>query len=457
MSNLDDDTQKEELELLRARKQVVAQRSDLVQNGRGGLTRLQKNALRYMISKVKPTDTPNEKYTFSFREFSMLMRYKSDSYTDIKTMLQTIGDISWWRDADNPDDDDRLLRWLNIVHVNEKKGTATISFHEDIFPYILNLQEQYEHDGKYYYGYMLQNVSLMKGLYSADLYELLRSYANNSKWVFEIGTNTPRDIQRRLARPDTKTGEPIIPESWKNWAIFKRDVLEPAKKEINLYSDIVIDYIPSKIDFAGIKHRRYVSIEFQIDVKTSVEQKYTENIIDAEYREIEDNSRYNQLTLQDVFVNSRNAAKEEAENVEKTQEAEVEAESIDEYKYPMFKMALPGFKDEELDFLYEEALKHLEAGRIGWEYREIWAVDYVSHYYDMVKATMDSTRTTPYKRLLDMVRKDYEDFAPQINAYDGTGILDRKTKEKSEYNNMSEEDAKRKIAELEEYLRTIKE
>ena len=455
----DADSIKEENGIQQARKQVVAQRTDLVQKSKGRLTRLQGLAIRYMISKVKPDDSPHQKYTFSFREFSMIMRYKTDSYSDIKNMLQAIRDISWWKDADDPNDDDILMSWFNIVHVNERKGTATISFHEDVFPYILNLQEQYEKEGRHYFQYLLQNISLMKGIYSADLYELLRSYANNKEWTFEVGTGTTKDIQLRLAKKEIQTGKPIIPESWKNWAIFERDVLKPSKREINTYSDIVIDYIPSKIDFSGRKYRRYVCVKFLISLKTKSEQENTNNLIDTEYKEIEDSGRYRQLTIQDVFTINRMSAKEQDEQEVKIRAEEMAEADLDNYRYPAFKACLPGFSDEELDYLYAAAMEHLGSKRINFANRELWATDYVTHYCSLVKATAGDTKTTTYKRLLDMVRKDYDNFAVQIVAYDNKeGVPIRKLEEhetevvENDAEDMTADEIRREILKLQNQL-----
>ena len=439
---------KEESELTIARKQVVAQRSDLVQKSRTGLTRLQGFAVRYMISKVKPNDEPHQKYTFSFREFSKLMRYKTDSYTDIKNMLQAIGDISWWRDADSPEDDDKLMRWLNIVHVNERKGTATISFHEDVFPYILNLQQQYDEEGRHYFNYMLQYVSLMKGVYSADLYELLRSYSNRGSWDFEIGTGTSRDIQRRLAKTDIKTGQPIIPNSWSNFAIFKRDVLEPCKKEINQYTDIVIDYEASKIDFNGIKHRKYVAIKFFISAKTELEQEYTDRHIDEEYRMIEEISRYKQLTIQDIFAANRASAKEESDREMRTREADQQIKEAQQSKHPVLKSVLSEYTEEDLDHLYTVACTKMPK-EVAMESWEMWVTDYLNHYNMMIRATAQDTKTTPYKRLLDMAKKDYDQFAEQITGYNRVEI------EKLDRNEPTKEEIQEQIRRLQEQLETM--
>ncbi len=447
----------EENNFMQVRKQYVAQRTDLVQKSKGKLSRVETMALKYMISKVRPGDEPHKKYIFSFSEFSKLMRYKTDSYNDIKAMLQRIADVSWWNDKTKPNGDDALLRYLNIVRTNERKGMAIISFHEDLFPYILNLKEQYDSDGQHYFQYLLQNISLMKGSYSADLYELLRSYANNDKWTFEVGTGTNQDIQQKIAKVNYNTGKLEIPENWKNWAIFERDVLKPSKKEINTYTDIVIDYEPSKIDFSGRKYRRYVSVTFYIAPKSKTEQERTDTLIDNEYRRMEDYSRYRQMTIQEIFLNSREAAKEE-------DVIEAEFREVDKYRYPVFKSCMKPFKDKELDALFDAAVQHLEAGKIRAVDREMWATDYVSHYYSIIKATPDDTKTTPFKRLYDMVRKDYENFAAQIVEYD----IERNEKIKEELaaensmatdnsqEDMSAEEIEQKIMELQRMLRKKK-
>ena len=48
----------------------------------------------------------------------------------------------------------------------------------------------------------------------------------------------------------------------------------------------------------------------------------------------------------------------------------------------------------------------------------MWSIDFISHYYDKIKATGDDTRTTTYKRLLDAIIKDYENKAAESTIYD---------------------------------------
>lgn len=41
--------------------------------------------------------------------------------------------------------------------------------------------------------------------------------------------------------------------------------------------------------------------------------------------------------------------------------------------------------------------------------RDSWLIDYISHYKDIIDATSEDTKTTPYKRLLNMLKNDYDD------------------------------------------------
>ena len=56
--------------------------------------------------------------------------------------------------------------------------------------------------------------------------------------------------------------------------------------------------------------------------------------------------------------------------------------------------------------------------------KEMWAIDFISYYYDKIKATEDDTRTTPYRRLLDCVVKDYDGYAEQLTTYDDPSYIE---------------------------------
>ena len=283
-----------EFDLKETRNNLVAKDNRIIQESRFSLSLLENKAVLYLISKIKPDDKPNQIYVFNCREFQALLNWNREaSYQNIKIMLQNLGDISLWiRGEVNGREKDILVRWFNIVHLDPGNGEIEISFHEDMFPYLLDLQKHLEEEKRYYTTYKLQNVSLMKHKYSIKLYELLKSYQyNNQKWTFENGTGSEFDLQIRLAdtKMDRKTRQAVsmIPNGWANWAVFKRNVLDPAVQEINKYTDIKVAYEGKKVDLHHRKGRAIRTIEFYMVGKTAPEQKNTDQIIDAEYTILE--------------------------------------------------------------------------------------------------------------------------------------------------------------------------
>ena len=400
-----------------ARNQLVAKRNDMIQQSRLSLTLTQSKAISYILSKVKKGDTEETHYFFNISEFKNIMKLKKITYKEVAEMLQNIADQSTY--IVDKTGELRLIRWLDIVHIEPVDGKIELTLHKDITPYVVNLIEQKDENGEYYTTYMLQDISLMKHFYSPRVYEILKSYAyNNEQWRFEFNTGSVRDIQVLIAKPDTN-GEPVIPKSWSSWAVFKRDVLEPAKEEINKYTPIKIAYKESKYDLYGSKQRRICSIEFYMLEKTNGEKRITEDIIEQEYKEV-DEEEAQQMSIFDEFYNAHREQMEK-EAVEELIEQEDELERRQERSMcPIFLGDFSEFSDDEVESLYKAALGHIAFGifsvkKKNWDEREMWAIDFVSYYYEKIQATKNDTRTTTFNRLYDSILKDYDNYSNKVN------------------------------------------
>lgn len=411
--------------LKEARNNLVAKDNRLIQNSRFSLDSIENKAILYLISKIQPDDKPGKIYTFNCKEFQALLKWNiDDSYQYMKIMLQNLGDISFWIEGEiEGKKKDILLRWFNITRMDPGSGDVEISFQSDMFPFLLDLQKHLEEEGRYYTTYKLQNITLMKHRYSPRIYELLKSYQyNNKKWTFENGTGSVYDLQRRIAGTeiDKKTRKAIsmIPESWKNWAIFKRDVLEPAVKEINKYTDIKVAYDGKKEDIHHRKTRAIRTIEFYMVGKTGPEQRSTDEVIDAEYREIENNEKYHQYTLEEMgiaetfFKAHDESLKEERIEKEMIEVAEKENQA-DKSKHPILYAELNNsrdakFSERKLEQLYITAIKDRVVGEVDMRNWELFATDLIIHYYGKIVATPEETKSTLYQRLLNCLENDYD-------------------------------------------------
>ena len=378
---------------------------------------LENKALIYLISKIQPKDKPGKIYVFNCKEFQALLNWNAEaSYINIRTMLQNLGDKSMWIDGEiNGRKKDILIRWFDIVHLDPGNGDIEISFHRDMFPFLIDLKKHMVEEGHYYTTYKLQNVALMKHRYSPRIYELLKSYqCNNKKWTFENGTGSEFDLQRRIADTmlDKKTRKaiPKIPSGWSNWAVFKRNILDPAIEEINRYTDIKVAYEGKKTDMSRQKTRAIRSIEFYMVGKTIPEQRETDALIDAEYTENEYMQDYHKMSIEEqFFYNHENSLKEEKANQIKSHET----------RWSVLFSELNEERDANLDEkkikqLYDAAIKGRVAGNVSQNQWELYATDLVTYYYDKISATTEDTKTTTFKRLLDSVKNDYDSEAIEL-------------------------------------------
>jgi hypothetical protein len=168
--------------------------------------------------------------------------------------------------------------------------------------------------------------------------------------------------------------------------------------------------------------------------KTSGELKETQSILDSEYNgnfdNIIDDTEPHQITLEESFFAQdimQSEKEEEVFTVMEVAEEAANAEELaekraDETVYPIFYMATyKDFTEAQIEHLYHACIKNLEPGQIRVDAYDAWATDYMSHYYDWIKATPDDTKTTTYKRLLASLVNDYEQIAQKPTMWDKKG------------------------------------
>lgn len=198
------------------------------------MTVQQNRIMLYLISKIHPNDFGNEIYSISIREFCKVCNIDFDSgknHADAKRALKAVADKSVWVTQENGDE--ILLRWLNRVKLNRETNCFEVSFHEDMLPYLYDLQTRYTR-------YCLDNVLTMKSKYGIRLYELLKSY----QFMKEQITFTVDELKKRLDA-----------DKYTRYPDFRRYVLEKAVEDINECSDLEVSYTPVKaLNKRGIDH-----------------------------------------------------------------------------------------------------------------------------------------------------------------------------------------------------------
>ena len=215
-------------------KLLVVKANSLIQKSRYKLSLQEQKIILYLISKIMPNDTELKEYKFSVIEFCELcgIDYQQNKQTHayIKQVIKNLADKSEWIELDEVE---TLIRWIAKARITKRSGIITIKLDEDLIPYLLELKKNYT-------KYQLQNIIPMKSKYGIRLYELLKSYLNLGKVRFSI-----EELKIRLDSTN-----------YTNLKDFKRRVLEPALKDIEIYSDLTVEPV-----FIKVKNK-CVAIEF---------------------------------------------------------------------------------------------------------------------------------------------------------------------------------------------------
>lgn len=394
----------------------VAKRNDLIQNVRHSMSLVEYKIVLYVLSAVQPDDLDDKLYYYQVNTLYRILGEKTDSYTKVKACLDKVAAFGFWKDYKI--DGNLIGERIDLIHSDSlilhfSEGYFELRFSKKIMPYIKQLQEQ-KRRGEFFTSYQIRNVMLMKHMYSIRIYELIKSYSNNKIWTMELGTGTEHDIQVRIAKTDSN-GKSLVPATWKKWTNFEKDVMLPAKEDINAYTDLNIEYQPVKYDLAGNKHGKYVAIQFGISKKTNMEITEKDEFIDSRYREIADQNEQYEFSATDkikTFLEKREENQKMADEIEAEKELDDRA---DNSQYPVFTHTFGSdFTDKQLNSLIEYACEHIETGTIRWKDRDLWLTSYVGHYKRYIDATPERTKSKPYYRLLDMVEKDYDNYAPKV-------------------------------------------
>ena len=148
---------------------------------------------------------------------------KSESYKQLADATKQLFNRQFsYIDKYKGEDCITVARWVNRTTYIDNKGTVILYLSHEVISMISRLEANFT-------KYLLEQVSDFKSKYSIRLYELLIKYkdiGNSKKYTIE-------EIRKLLGLEDTE---------YNKTAVFKRDVVDKAIKEINDKADIQIKY-----------------------------------------------------------------------------------------------------------------------------------------------------------------------------------------------------------------------
>lgn len=223
---------------------LVVKHNDLIQRARVTLTAAQQKFIAYAIAQIKPGDQEFQFYEIRVDEFCKVMGKNKDwFYKEFKNMVDDLDDDKLWVETD-----EKIFkfRWFSEVEYLKGKGTVRVLFNSNLKKYLLEQKERFTQ-------YELVNIVALKSKYSHTLFEYLKSYAFRGGIVMSV------DKLKYILGLDEDGAKK---SSYDNFSNIRARILEPAKNEINKYTELVIDYKPIT------KGRKVTEIEFSVNKKT---------------------------------------------------------------------------------------------------------------------------------------------------------------------------------------------
>ena len=195
--------------------------------------------LRYMISKIKPTDTPGSLYTMSVKEYCETagITYCGQNLNSIKELLtKKVEDIDRQFEWISVGRKNMRIRWFDVLNYNEETATVEYTWSGSISPFLFNLI----HGSEGYMQYRIQESIALESDYAVKLFELMKVYIGQKKStvVIEIA-----ELKKLFdANHITRTND------------FMRRVIDMAIKDIHEYTTLRIKYTPQKVKSRGYTH-----------------------------------------------------------------------------------------------------------------------------------------------------------------------------------------------------------
>lgn len=276
-------------ELSTIRNYSVVKSNELVLKSRYSLSLQEQRIILFLVSKIRQDDTGLTEYPFGIQEFGEICGIDvsgGKEYKTLKDTLKSLSDKSFWAII-NENGTESLLRWISSVRISREHGKIMLKLHEDMIPFLLQLKGRYL-DYKLYY------VLAMKSMYGIRIYELLKTEHNRRATTFEQKQEKASFIDFELEY----LKRIIMTENYSKFNDFRKRVLEPAKLDINEYSDLMVDYEPRK------EGRAFKTIRFFVRYKKTV----PEGLVAMQKVDRELNERKNAVALipSDTFCSNCN-------------------------------------------------------------------------------------------------------------------------------------------------------
>ncbi len=206
--------------------QIVVKSNDVIEASYN-LDAVEYHVLHACIAQIDSmTDLQkNAKFELHVQDYAKLTGSSTNkAYARLKEAAIKLFDRKVYICVDHKKNDFLVTRWISGIRYVQTKGKITLTFSQDILPYLSQLDSNFT-------KYELQNVSKMRSVYAIRLYEWLM------QWRTLQYLNVSLDDYRHRLR---------IVDKYPSIKDLKLKTLKPAIKGINDTSDITVNFDQQK-------------------------------------------------------------------------------------------------------------------------------------------------------------------------------------------------------------------
>ncbi len=213
-------------------KNNVVKKHNNIIKAKGELSSTAQKMLAMLISMVRSDDSEFQEYALSINNYRKEI---GSSNKDTEFYVKQAEEL-----MRNPFRiEKKLFNWCSKVDWGKLDGYIVFSIHNDLKPYLLNLQKNFT-------TYNIVNILSLRGDYSPRLYEYLLMEWNEFKSNYKKRHNkTPKSYTIELEIGWLR--EHLGISKGYRYNDIKRQIIEVAKKQFLAKTDIQIDYTEEKI------------------------------------------------------------------------------------------------------------------------------------------------------------------------------------------------------------------
>ena len=235
---------------------IVAKSNQFILHSRYDLSLMEQRILACMISMIDSRGDELMDCELDIDTFCTLCKIeKRGSAKYLKEVTKKLRDQSFWMETE--DGVFETFSWVEKITINEKKGKITLRFSNDMKPFLINLQSDFT-------SYKLPMVLRFSSRYTNIIFDLIYSklgYTLKKSGSLDISID---EMKSRVQIKKRKQSDQSVNQNI-SFKDLRVRILEPTIKEINEFTDIMVD-----VEYVK-KGRKVEIIRFSFRRKTKEE------------------------------------------------------------------------------------------------------------------------------------------------------------------------------------------